>query len=101
MLAALLIFNYNDQASREQWSLQHSRDHQEIRQAIQAQKGVNLTDWQLSPIAWQDWDSFALRHQNTHNDMNGVLGLNGTDITSVNFEKPEAAYEWNYEHFAE
>ena len=101
MLPVLMDFDVNDAQSTETWSLNHSDDHDDIREAIQTQKNVNLADWVLYPFTVKDWDAYAIRHQSAHNDMNSTLGLSGSDLTDVDLTDPKAAEYWNFEHFRE
>jgi hypothetical protein len=101
MLATLLDFDFKDPRSRAAWELNHAADHVEIRQAIEAQKTNNLSDWVLYPVPWEDLHGFAIRHQMAHNDFNSIFGLSGNDLTGVDFNDPKAAADWNFVHFAE
>ncbi len=101
MLATLLDFDINSEASREAWSLHHASDHREIREAIEAANLGDLPDWELSPINWNQLTQWHFRHQTSHNDFNGALGLAGSDISSVDFSKPEDAKDWFFNHFRE
>ena len=101
MLATLLDFDFKNFASRESWALAHSRDHDDIRLAIQAKGGPILTAWQLNPVPWNKLDDWFLRHQTAHSDFDGALNLAGQDISSVDFDNPEDAHEWNLQHFSE
>ena len=101
MLAALLDFDAQNPRSAQEWEIQHSSDHDEIRQAIQKSNSVNLSEWAIYPVNWQDWEAWALRHQQLHNDMNSVLGLIGVDLTQVDFKDQVARQFWNHQHFSE
>lgn len=101
LLDSLLGFNIKDPASTETWALNHAADHQEIQQAIQAAGGPNLPIWELYPVNFRDWKAFALRHQSAHNEMNGTLGLDGTDLMDVDFNDPKQAQEWHWQHSKE
>lgn len=101
MLASIMHFDYDDPRSREEWALHHAAEHDEVRQAIQKQGKGNLVSYPLYPINWQDWNAWALRHQLSHNEENGVLGIAGTDLQSVNFQNKEEAEGWHFNHFRE
>jgi hypothetical protein len=101
MLATILDFDIKDLASREAWGLAHSRDHQDIRQAIETAGKGNLSDWQLSPVPWKELSAWLIRHQTAHNDFNGAIGTSGSDISSVDFKNEESTKEWLYTHFKE
>ena len=101
MLAYLMSFDYADQRSLDEWDINHSSDHEEIRQAIQAKLGVNLEDRPIYPTNWKDWNAYAIRHQSLHNDMNSILGLNGVDLTTVDFKDKKESENWHFDHFQE
>ena len=101
MLAELIDFDYNDDESRETWALHHSRDHQAIWKAIQAQGFGNLPEYPLSPVPWFAWKTYEQTHQQVHNDMNKALSLSGSDLTGVQWSNKQAADDWNQQHFSE
>lgn len=101
MLVTLMSFDINDPRSLEQWALHHSAEHDEVRQAIQTQKSTVIPARELYPVNWQDWTAWAMRHQLAHNEENGVLGIAGTDLQSVDFRNKKDAEEWHFNHFQE
>ena len=101
MLPPLMGFDYGDSRSMEEWALHHWGEHNEVRQAIQAQGKGNLIQRELYPVNWEDWQALALRHQLAHNEENGVLGIAGTDLQGVNFRDKREAEEWHFSHFRE
>ena len=74
-------------------------DHQDIQQAIQAQLSVNQEIYIINP--WLDSDASAIlqRHQQFHNDMDGALGINGEDLSSIDFKNQRAIEEWVFQHY--
>lgn len=94
-------FSNDDPRSREEWSFHHGDHHVAVHGAIQAQGGGNAIVWQLYPINWKDWDAYALRHQSAHDSVNQVLGINGSDLTGVDFNNQLEAENWHFRHFAE
>jgi hypothetical protein len=81
-------------ASLEQFFFWNAQDHIEIRQAIQAQKGTNLFARVLDPVDKQAIDAWLELHQQTHADVNAVLGLSGTDLSDLDFANPSKVREW-------
>ena len=84
----------------ERWSFHHRDHHTEIRQAIEKQKHANLTEYPLDPIP-ADIRLWLIWNQQTHNDMNGVLNLQGSDLEGVDFEQNQGVKEWIYNHYLE
>lgn len=74
-------------------------DHQDIQQAIQKQLSVNQDIYIINP--WLDADAAAIlqRHQQFHNDMDGALGINGEDLSSIDFKNERAIEEWVFAHY--
>lgn len=86
---------------RNWWTLHHSEDHKEIIQAIQAQKGISLTQYQIEPYNKHDEGGWLLRHQALHDDMNGVLGLAGNDLQNIDISTEDGRKEMELMHFRE
>lgn len=101
MLPAIMSFDASDPRSMEEWALHHAAEHNEVRQAIQTQGKGNLVQRELYPVNWQDWTAWAMRHQLAHNEENGVLGIAGTDLQSVDFRNKKDAEEWHFNHYRE
>jgi hypothetical protein len=79
----------------------HARDHDEIRLKIQSLFHINLPTYVLDPVLKDDFQGFLERHQQAHNDFNGVLNLNGTDLTGMNPDKPSELHAWLWLNFSE
>lgn len=100
MLASLLNVP-KSQEDWDRWSWAHKTSHERIRQAIQQQKGNNLTEYQLDPINFNAVRDFLIHNQQTHNEMNGVLGLQGSDLEGVKIEDPNQLRAWVWNHYLE
>lgn len=80
----------------------HNREsHQEIRQAIQAQLGVILPEYQLDPMSGGDTAGWLQRHSQTHGDMNSALKLQSVDLLDVNLNDPRKLEAWQWLHYLE
>jgi len=88
-------------ASLEQFFFWNAQDHIEINQAIQAQKTVNLFERVLHPVDPQAFDIWLELHQQSHNDINQVLGLNGNDLSELDFSDKSKVSEWMNLHAQE
>lgn len=60
-----------------------------------------LTVYILDPIPDFDLQNWLRRHQQSHNDVNSALGVQGTDLTDVDFEKQDEREAWAELHAAE
>ena len=85
---------------KEYW-FQHWIDHQQIVQAIKAKTGISLTMYIIDPWLADDKDGILERHQQYHTDMNGVLGIAGSDLTQVDANKPNELKAWLYLQYQE
>lgn len=100
MLVSLLNIPETEQ-EWDTWSRSHRSSHDKIRQAIQAQQGTNLTDYQIDPINFGSIDFFLQNNAQLHQDMTRALGSQGSDLDEVDFEDAEAKKEWIYYHYLE
>lgn len=83
-----------DQAGIDDFSFNHRKDHEEIRQAIQKIYGVNLPQYPIDPFSPNDMLRFLQYHQSYHNDMNSVLGLQSNDLSTADFANKEQRDSW-------
>ena len=76
-------------------------DHELIHSNIQTDKSDNTTIYVIIP--WHEADASDLleKHQLYHDDMNGVLGLNGQDLSQVNLKDEQAVKAWVWQHYQE
>lgn len=82
----------------------HQADHLEIQQAI-LKAGVNLPVRVLEPVDLDSITAWDEQHQQTHNEVNGALGLVGQDLGGFNYRNADKLREWVYlnaqEHLAQ
>ena len=83
------------------WSFHHFQDHIEINQGIQTALGTIFADPQLDPINILDIENWLERNQIAHNEMNGSLGLNSTDLQRVDLADEKQKSAWILLHFQE
>lgn len=75
-----LVFNNMDQ-------------HRLIVKALFDQRGVSLLLYTMDPLP-PDIGTWLQVHQQAHNDFTAALGIEGVDLTSVNFHDPEQLASW-------
>ena len=85
------------------FSFSNADNHREILSGIAKQQSTGVTTLGLYvldpiPISKSGW---LLRHQAMHNDMNAALGLNGSDLSAVDFNNKEQLQSWIGLHAAE
>lgn len=72
-----------------------------IRQAILARNGINLTEYELYPIDFNNFEAWLQRNQQSHEDFNSVLGLQSSDIESVDPKDEKQLAAWIYLQYQE
>lgn len=97
MLANLLVAPKTD-FEWSIWSYAHRDQHNMIRQAIQAKFGVSLTEYPLDPIPFQDLTQWLDWNQQSHDDFNGVLGTQSSNLQQADFKDPAQLESWIYLH---
>ena len=100
MLAGLL----NIPHTNEDWqwfAWQHRLSHDRIRQAIKAQYGYDLTDYQIDPMDPHSFDQFLQDNAQLHTAMNAALHLNGVDLQDVDLKKANQLTAWINYHYLE
>ena len=101
-LANLLnVPNPNSENDFAEFSFSNQDSHNRIVNAAYAQKNVQLSVYVLDPMPFFSVGVWLQNHQQMHNDMNGVSGVAGNDLTSVDFSDPEQASYWMQLHWSE
>lgn len=62
---------------------------------------ASLPVYQLDPINFDNPLEFVRRHAQAHTDMNGVLGLQSTDLSEVDLNDPNKLQAWIYSNYEE
>ncbi len=100
MLPGLLNLPIGDRALAS-WSFNHADEHIQIITTIHRRGGVALTQRILDPIANFDFKNWLWAHQQTHNEMNAVLGIQGANLSQLNFDDKDELDAWAQLHFVE
>jgi hypothetical protein len=82
------------------WFFAHHQDHIEIVQAIQ-KLGRPMTIYPLDPFTPNAVDVWLRFHQSAHNDFNQALGLDGADLTDVDFQNAEKLSDFFFRNYQE
>ena len=104
MSGVAALFNVpGTNAELSTWASAHASHHRDIIRRIYELTGVNLPQWVLDPINPSDTGVWENQHQQMHQIMDAVLGIDGFDLTSVDFKNQEALSGWitmhSNEHF--
>jgi hypothetical protein len=96
-----LAFLINSPQSEQDWSVwswSHKDQHTLARNAVQAKYGINLADYPIDPIPFQQITQWLDYNQEMHDDINGILGTNSTNLQQVNFRDAAQLSAWIYLH---
>jgi hypothetical protein len=85
------------------WSFVHMAHHRDIVRRIQETKSVNLTEYPLdyfSPEGTRG-TNWLYNHAVMHNQMDQVLGIQGFNLNSLDWQDPDSVATWFDQHAAE
>lgn len=101
MLVALLNVPRSP-ADWAQWSFAHKQSHLAIASAIAARNSTQPpAEYQLDPIPENDVPGWLTRNQQAHNDMNGAIGAQSSDLQDIDLKDEKQRASWIYSHFLE
>ena len=84
------------------WSFANQAAVIEIQRAIVGKGGQQLPQYQLDPISTvDDRLQFLEWNAQTHIDFNGVLGLSGVDLQSVDLDQENQRQAWVFLNYQE
>lgn len=66
-----------------------------------ASPDINLTNYIIYPIDQKHLSDFLEANQSLHSDMNGILGLQSSDLQDVDFQNENQKIAWFYTHYQE
>lgn len=84
-----------------EYSFNHFQDHLEIVEGLKKVKNVVAPLYVIDPMTLDDMSGWLLRHSQFHNDMNASLGLEGSDLQTVNFKNERDRNIWLWQNFRE
>lgn len=100
-MLANLINVPNSSESWEEFFFNNRQQLTEIRQAIMAQHNVNLTEYVLYPVSEENFQGFLQANQQTHEDFNSVLGLQSSDLETVDPKDAKQLQNWVFLNYQE
>lgn len=81
------------------WAFSNQDNHRLIISEIQKQLNLQLSVRQLDPMPFDENLEFWLqKHQQSHNDFTSVLGIEGADLTELNFKDRREIDAWTFLH---
>ena len=100
MIAALLNIPKND-GDWAIWSYNNYDANNQIRQAIFQQKNVQLPEYQLDPIPFDDLPTWMMNNQQAHVDFTGALGQQSNDLLHADLRDPNQLQSWIWLNYME
>ena len=99
-LATLLnVPSLDDPRTWSEFSFSNQDQHRQIATAVMDQLGVQLNVYPLDPIPPHNVGVWLGLHQQAHNDMESTLGIQGFDLSSVDFRDERQMAAWIRLHF--
>lgn len=90
-------------AERAQWSFSHMAHHRDINLRIYTLIKVALPEYILDPVDPNDMETWEYQHQLMHDNQNQLLGIQGQDLTGVDWKDQRLLSAWIFlnssEHF--
>lgn len=74
------------------WSFSHLAHHRDMIRVVQQKFGITLPEYAIDPFG----DSVADQHQQMHNDLDPIIGVQGFDLADVNWKDPQQRAAWIY-----
>ncbi len=79
---------------RAQWSFAHLAHHRDINQRIYTLIRVALPEYIIDPINIDDPGDWEYQHQLMHDEQNQILGIQGQDLTGVEWKDERLLAGW-------
>ena len=81
-------------SERAQWAFAHMAHHRDINQEIYSLIKVALPEYILDPIDPNDVGQWEYQHQQMHDAQNAILGIQGQDLTGVDWKDQRLLAGW-------
>jgi len=87
---------YPPQTTRgwDEWTFAHLAHHQAIINAAASKGKGTLLMYQIYPFDRDDAEGWLLQHQEMHDQMNALYGVNGVDLSTLDFSKKADVDAW-------
>lgn len=79
---------------RAQWSFAHMAHHRDIAERIYVLIKVALPEYIIDPIDVNDVGTWEYQHQIMHDNENQILGIQGQDLTGVDWKNQNELTAW-------
>lgn len=86
---------------RAQWSFAHMAHHRDIAEKIYVLLKLALPEYILDPVDVDDTGTWEYQHQLVHDEQNQLLGIDGQDLTGINWKDQNELTAWVQLNFNE
>lgn len=86
---------------RAQWSFAHMAHHRDINEKIYLLLKLALPEYILDPIDLNDTGTWEYQHQLMHDNFNQILGIEGQDLTGIDWKNQNLLAGWVQLNFSE
>jgi hypothetical protein len=86
---------------RAQWSFAHMAHHRDIAEKIYVLVKIALPEYIIDPIDPNDVGQWEYQHQLMHDNQNQLLGIEGQDLTGVDWKNQNVLTAWIQLNFNE
>lgn len=100
-VASLYNLNLDSPESVLEFSFNNQCHHIDVQKAIIKTKAINLPLYPIDPIPSFDNVTWLQNHQAMHSAVNGVLGTQSNDLSTLDPTKPEDVEVFTYLHAQE
>lgn len=84
----------NSDSERAEWSFSHAAHHRDINLAIYNALKIALPEYLLDPLNPNDTGVWEYQHQLMHDNNNAILGIQGQDLTEVDWKNQRLLAAW-------
>lgn len=84
-----------------EWTWANYQHHQAIETGLRQVKGLSPTIYRLWPVREQEFEDWLEQHQQAHTLFTQALGINGSDLSQLDFNDKPKRDAWMYSHFVD
>lgn len=88
-------------SERADWSFAHMAHHRDINEKIYVLTKLALPEYILDPVDPNDTGTWEYQHQLMHDAQNEILGIDGQDLTGINWKDQNILSGWVFLNFNE
>jgi hypothetical protein len=79
---------------RSQWAFSHMAHHRDINAKIYLLVKIALPEYILDPVNMDDVGTWEYQHQLMHDNQNQILGIEGQDLTGLDWKDQRLLAAW-------